>query len=309
MPDRQKIDVFASRQHGCFSLRQAREAGFDKDATRRRLLSGEWIRLAPTVYAVASSPPIWDRQMAAAVLSRSRALVAGRSAAYLHGLAGFSPSRPQILVPHASNVRSDIADVAKTRFFDEIRSVRRRAFDTTSVAETILFLAGRGKAIDDVFEDALISGKLDVTDFEPIFRREADSRQRGIVQIRELVEIHGDFAPAYSSNYLEGLLEMVLGRLPMPPWFREHPFTIHGQPSRVDVWIPEWRLVVEADGRTTHAQRAAYESDRRRDNGLAVQGIQVIRLTYKMLTEEPATCAATLLNVGRLRSRESTRAS
>ena len=78
---------------------QLRDAGFDRKAVGRRVARSEWIRLAPGVFAVASAPPIWERQLSAAILSRSSAIVGGRSAAFLHGFQGFGRTRPEIMVP------------------------------------------------------------------------------------------------------------------------------------------------------------------------------------------------------------------
>lgn len=160
MSDARMIDDFASRQYGCFSLSQARQAGFDKDAVRRRLVWGAWIKLCPTVYCVASAPPKWERQMAAAILSRPRAVAAGGSAAHLHRLQTFRPLRPVILVPHGSNVRSQIAVVTKSENFERIAKTRKDGFEVTSVAETVLFLARNldESRFEGVFDDALISG-------------------------------------------------------------------------------------------------------------------------------------------------------
>jgi len=58
-----------------------------------------------------------------------------------------------------------------------------------------------------------------------------------------------------------------------------------------------WRregLAVEIDGYAFHADRAAFESDRRRDADLAARGIQVMRITWRQVTEEPEATAVLL---------------
>jgi very-short-patch-repair endonuclease len=45
-----------------------------------------------------------------------------------------------------------------------------------------------------------------------------------------------------------------------------------------------------------------FEEDRRRDNELAKHGIQVIRLTYRMLKTDPEGCLEIIRAVGRVRS-------
>ena len=48
----------------------------------------------------------------------------------------------------------------------------------------------------------------------------------------------------------------------------------------LDVYWPEARFALEIDGAETHAPRYAFHADRRRDRALAVEGIQVNRVTW-----------------------------
>ncbi len=245
MADRSTINTFASRQYGVFNRRQASEAGYDRHAIQRRIASGEWIRLGPNVFCVSSAPPKWERQMAAAVLSRPRAIVGGGSAAFLLGLRGYRRGRPTIVIPEGSNARLSIGRVIRSKHFDALATAQVAGFEVTSMAETLMMLA-RDTApgsLEDSLEDALLAGKVRIADFAPIIDRE-----------------------------------------------------------RGAVYFPDWRLAVEADGRTWHGRRRDEEKDRRRDAELAAQGIHVMRLTYDMLTEEPDRCRALIVAAGSHRS-------
>jgi very-short-patch-repair endonuclease len=51
-----------------------------------------------------------------------------------------------------------------------------------------------------------------------------------------------------------------------------------------------WRseaVVVEVDGFAYHASRRSFESDRRRDAELAAAGVQVVRVTWRQIVDEP----------------------
>jgi hypothetical protein len=61
-------------------------------------------------------------------------------------------------------------------------------------------------------------------------------------------------------------------------------------PSRL-LWRSA-RLVVETDGYRYHRGSVAFEQDRARDNELTRLGYEVLRLTYRRVTEEPAAVAA-----------------
>ena len=65
----------------------------------------------------------------------------------------------------------------------------------------------------------------------------------------------------------------------------------------VDFHWPEQRLILEADGRDFHGTPQAVERDRERDLALELAGWEVIRITWRLLTEQPHRVAA------RLRSR------
>jgi len=58
-----------------------------------------------------------------------------------------------------------------------------------------------------------------------------------------------------------------------------------------------WRgrmLVVETDGYRYHRGRAAFEDDRTRDLALRALGYEVVRLSYRQVTEQPVAVAEVL---------------
>jgi very-short-patch-repair endonuclease len=304
MGDPRMIDEFASRQYGVISSRQARKAGLDKSAVRRRVASGAWVQLDHSVYAVASSPPKWERRLAAAILSRPKAVLTHTTAAHLLEMRGFRRQRPAILVPRGSNTRSRLARVYETDEFDRIGLTHREGFTITTVPETLLVL-GRDlprARVERVFDDSLIGGRLDLDVMTEILNREAGRRTRGIRIVRELTTTRLPSAPSKDSTYLEGMLEGVLHSSNLPAWTREYPLRLPHANARVDVYVPSWALVIEADGRNWHMKKTDFESDRRRDNALAAQGIQVLRYTYQALRSDPAACIAEIQAVGSLRA-------
>jgi very-short-patch-repair endonuclease len=67
---------------------------------------------------------------------------------------------------------------------------------------------------------------------------------------------------------------------------------------QVDFLWRAQRLVVEVDGFDTHSSRASFEADRRRDAYLMTKGLEVLRITWWQLTEEPEATLAVI--AGRL---------
>lgn len=302
MGNRSAIDEFARGQYGVFNTRQIREAGYDRSAVQRRIRSGEWIRLGPSVFCLASSPPKWERQLAAAVLSRRRALVGGTSAAALHGFRGIPREHPTIVVPEGSNARMSFGRVIRTKHFDSIATADVAGFTATSVAETVFALLRDlpERVMSGILEDMLLARKAGIEAFYPILDREVGSPWVAVME--KLVVEHSETAASTDGSYLEARLEKLLRKASLPRWERESPFTIRGRNARVDVFIPDWLLVIEADGRAWHGRQVDMEADRRRDAWLASQGIQVIRLTYSMIAEDPDGCLAMIRSAGAHRS-------
>ena len=299
-----KVSLIAARQFGAFNRSQAHKAGFSGDAIRRRIRSGAWLQLAPTVYGFPSAEPSWERQLAVAVLSRPRAYVAEMSAAYLHGLRDIEKHRPVIAVPETSNARSSVCRVIRHRRFDELGVSRVRGFETLTVAESVVLLSRRIEPhrIESVFDDALVAGKLDLDDLGRVLKRESDSRTKGLSVVQELFRTRSPTAPVTDGSYLESMVETVLLRNGVEGWTREFPFSIRGHRGRVDFFFRDYGLVVEADGRSWHMKSEDFESDRKRDNGIAEMGYQVLRFTHRMLTEDADACVATISRVLRNRS-------
>jgi very-short-patch-repair endonuclease len=299
-----EIYSLAAMQHGVISRGQLSAAGFGRSAVHRRVEAGYFFRLDHGVYAVASSSPTWERQLMAALMSRTEAVVGNTSAGYLLGLKNCHPGQPVIVVPKSSNVRSRLARIIESDQFDKLATTGVRGFRVTTVPETLLSLAA-DLAPDELgssFDHALLTGRLDLDAMKIVFDREVGRRPRGIKALRALTAHALPTAPSLGSSFLEGLLEKMIRSLPVAGWTREYLFALGDRPARADLFIPDWALVVEADGRNWHMRRADFEHDRRRDNELATRGIQVLRYTYRMLTEEHDRCRAELLAVGNVRS-------
>lgn len=300
-PDR-SLDEYAARQYGVFSLRQAQSVGMTPSMVETRTGNGAWLRLAPSVYALASSPPKWERQMAAALLTRPGSIVAGRSAAYLHGLVGFRPGRPVIMIGTAGNARSELAQVIRSTAFASVERVRIRGFEVTGPAETAVVIARElsQDSLETVIDDGLASGTFDIENLIHTLR--VRSGAPGIAKLRRVIEERSADAYEPPVNELERLLHVLLAQPGVPPSTRQVPFSFDRVDMTVDAYIPTWRVLVEADGRRWHTRKADFERDRSRDNAATAHGLAVLRFTYSMLTRQPADCLQTLMRTGAVRS-------
>lgn len=293
-----------ARQNGVINRRQALGLGATDGFIRARVGNGTWLEMNSGVYASSSSPAGWERRLRAAVLSHPVALVAGMSAAYLHGFEGMRPIRPEVLVPYGGNNRSSFARVIRARHFEDVDVTEIRGFRCTSIAETILTLSMRlpKSDIERYVDDQLAGRELVVDDFNPIFDRLEFARQRGLRPLRRIVAARASDAYQPPTTELERLLYRLLDHPDLPPYQRQVPFDYPTVHATVDAYIEEWEVIAEGDGRRWHNRQRDHDRDRGRDNAALAAGLVVVRLTWKMLRYEPEKALATLLAVGKQRS-------
>lgn len=301
-PD-QRVDAIARRQHGVFTRAQASAVGLTDNMIDARIASERWTKLAPGVYAHAVARATWERQLQAALLSKQGAITAGSSAARLHRIDGFPPTRPVIMVPSHVNSRSAIASVIRCSDFVSVGRATVAGFPVTNVAETLWTLA---RTIDRARLDELVSqqvsmGYTTIGQLQEVLTRVAASRQRGLPAFRRVVQTLDPQSEARASTLLEALLYRLLSSPGIPSVSRQHRFALD-EPARVDAYVPDWRVVAEADGRNWHTRQSDFQRDRERDNQLAARGIIVIRFTHTDLTTRFDHCLRTLLEVGHHRS-------
>ncbi len=299
-PDR-LLDEYAARQYGVFSLTQARSVGLTPKMVETRLSSGAWVTLAPSVYAVASAPPRWERQVAAALLSRERAIATGRTAAVLHQFPSAKEGRPEIMIAPGGNARSPLARVVRSKYFDDVSRTRVRGFEVTDEAETIVVLARHlpTTRLEQLVDEVIARGSCSPGEISDLLARRpglAGSRRLGAV-------IGARLETAYQppTSELERVLYRLVDHPRGPPTTRQLPIQFENTTALVDLYIPSWRLIVEADGRRWHTRKADMERDRNRDNEATAHGLAVLRFTWTMLTSESANCLDVLIRTGEAR--------
>lgn len=115
---------------------------------------------------------------------------------------------------------------------------------------------------------------------EDLERRLAGRRGRpGAPALRSVLEARG--GPALTRSEAEARVLALIRKagLPVPET------NVRIGPYEVDLLWREARLVVEVDGYHFHAPRPRFEADRRRDAWLLGAGIQVVRLSWRQITE------------------------
>ncbi len=189
------------------------------------------------------------------------------------------PYRPHakgsIRIRHAPNLRS--AD----------RTVRE-AIPVTSVSRTLLDLAAvlTRPRLDRVLEQAERLRRLDRRRLEEALTR--SPTRHGTRRLRAALDLYIEPEPT-RSELERSFLDLVRAAGLRSPSVNA---AIGGY--EVDFLWRDERMAVELDGFEFHGTRAAFERDRARDHDLQMEGIQVVRLTWRRLRDDGAEVAERL---------------
>lgn len=276
------LAALAGRQHGVVSLAQlTSELGYSRSAVTRAATDGRLHRLHRGVYAVGHTNLSLHGQCLAAVLGYGpSALLSHHSAAWLWGIARWSPVPISVTVPSPRARRPPIrlhhARALAAGDRDEIDRI-----PVTSVPRTALDLAPtlRTRQLMRLLERAEELRLFDLRHFEDLLGRAHGHPGAG--RLRRALDSYRP-PPFTRSGTERRFLDLVVAAgLPRPiTAFVEAGYEL-------DVYWPDRRFAVELDVYETHGSRQAFESDRRRQEDLKLAGIEMVRITGLRLDREP----------------------
>lgn len=298
---RPTIGDLARAQHGVITKAQLGTLGLTDTGIRSMLAGHEIHRVAPGTYVVYGAPPTQPQACAIALLSCKRGVLSGRTAAWLHSFDDIAePGRPEVTVASTSSARNPAATIRRSQHFRHIRSSEVAGLRTASPAETVFRMAeyvGPWRLVRMI--DALLLDQADSADeLGDVYLRHQGERLRGMAKLRPLLlERLGD-GPAPTESALEALAETIFSNIELPPVVRQAPLPWDPEAGRVDMFVPDWRLIIELDGRRWHARTDSFEADRLRDNAAVASGYSVLRFTWKMLNANPNRCLEQMRQAG-----------
>lgn len=273
------IDRLGQEQHGVVARRQLLAAGVSPRAVERRLRSGRLLAVHRGVYRVGGAPRTQLGDWMAAVLAAgSDAHLSHLSAAHLWGLVDQSG------VPHVTR-RSGGRSPAGYRLHhcrhlpaDELARVKN--IPVTGVARTLVDLAGMlgERRLGACLNEARRLRLVDVEDVRRAMARQPN--KRGLGTLRRLVDrIDPAWLPTKSE--LEDLFRALCQEAGLPE--PERNVRLHGH--EVDCLWPDRKVIVELDGHRFHHHRT--EEDYARDLYYLGLGYRTIRITYRMVVDQP----------------------
>jgi len=277
----QPLAELANVQYGVVSTAQMEALGYSRDAISYAARSGRLHRLHQGVYAVGHTSLTWESRCLAAVLASAPGAVASHaSAAWLWGLLRSRPEAFHVTAPTRRHARKRIR-LHFAPLIEEDRAICEQ-IPVTSVARTLLDYAASATPprLARVLERAEERNLLDIDPIDRLMRRVPG--HRGVARLRRALDIYRP-EPVFTRSGLERrFLELVRRyHLPNPSMnFQEGGYEL-------DAYWPAERFAVELDVYETHGSRAAFESDREREEELLLQGIETIRVTGPRLKREP----------------------
>jgi hypothetical protein len=159
----------------------------------------------------------------------------------------------------------------------------------TSIPRTLLDLAEVVPAIQlqRAYERAERLRILDVAAIHELLAR--SNGRRGVVALRDLIAYDPAAAAEADSELELHFLDLVRHAGLPPP---QANVLVEGY--LVDAYWPTARLVVELQGYAYHSDRQAFERDHARLARLRLAGCEVLALTWRQVTREPAWVASAL---------------
>jgi len=235
--------------------------------------------------------------MAAVLACGPEALLSRTSAGQLWGIVPPASRRIEVTRPSACRLEGISVHRGLVRGDERgevlgipVTSVARTQFDLAAV------LSKRG--LERALHEAEVKGLTDRLSLWDLLERYP--RRRGAANLRALL---GAKTPVgiTQTELEERFVEFLdAHRLPRPRLNATLP--VRGQLLKPDCMWPQQRLVAELDSREVHGTDRAFESDRRRDRVLLVEGWRSTRITWRQLRDEPDAIATDLRELLRVES-------
>ena len=271
----------AAEQHGLITVVQADAAGLSQDQIDRRVRNGRWRRVRRGVFALAGTPQTWDQALLAVVLRAGDGAVASHfSAAALHRFPDSMRETLEVTAHPGTHPKIKGIRVHRpARLPDHDVSVVG-GIPTTSYARTLVDCTGCCSLgqIARALDAGLVRRDVTLWSVERSLTALGQGPGRHPSKLWTLIAERGTEAITSESRPEIRMLRVLsAGGLPQP--VQQHWVRVGGESYRLDLAYPEVKVAIEYDGWETHSSRSSFDSDRRRDRLLQLDGWVVLRLT------------------------------
>ena len=276
-------------QRGVIASWQAEPAGLTPQRAKALVHAGRWQRLHYGVYASFTGEPTRQAALwAAGLRAGPQSVLSHETAAELDGLADKTSKLMHVTIPESRRVRP-IAGFAIHRS-GRVLEARHPGLlpPRTMIEETVLDLAEEAASFDDVVALLARACQRRLT-FPWVLRQRVQMRAKFRWRAEILHALDDVEAGVHSTLEYRYLRDVERAHGP-PVAERQAWARPSGRTVNRDVFYRKYGVVVELDGRASHADRRLQDS--RRDNAAAARGIITLRYSWVDVTERPCQTAS-----------------
>jgi hypothetical protein len=278
-----RCHAIASRQFGAIHVSQAERAGLSPAAVRRRVGSGLWRRVLPSVCAICAAPSSFEqRAMAAILYAGPPSALSGLTAAYLWGFVDDAPERIEIRTPRNLRVPGLVVHRGRLAPGDVVK------LGPLVVTHPAVTLIDATRTVGEADLEKMLHRALTRRPGlrARLVKRLDAAEHRGHKGIRKLDELlslvpQGPPESDFATHVFRAL--RILGR---PYAIPEFPFAVDGARYRIDLFYRDEGLAVECDSREFHTLPHDFERERRKLNALQRTPWRVHHVTYRAFTRD-----------------------
>jgi very-short-patch-repair endonuclease len=274
-------------QHGVFTRRQARDAGFTARMIDRRVADGRWQVLYRGLYRPAGTPETWELRLMAACLVGS-AVASHRSAGLLWGFPAMPPG-----VLEVTGLRHRRRQTTDVKWHESYHLTPKEISEldgipVTRPVRTFLDLGAvlTAAQLEEVLNEGLRRNLLEIPG---IWQRmeELGLLRPGAGRVRKVLRGHVPGQRPLESVLETRFIQLVRDSgLPVP--LPQHQVSVGGKVvARIDFAYPDLNLAIELDGDAYHFGQRAARRDRGRENTLVALHWRVLRFDWEDVTRRP----------------------
>ena len=292
--DEARLEALMRRQHGLVSRSQALDAGMTRHRILHRVNTGRWRRAGRGVYQLSAVPITPQSRLLAACLGND-GLASHRSAAALHGIDGFKPATPEVVVafPQGRSIPGVIVHRST-----QMHLARRAEIDgvpCTGLARTVLDLAAvvSREALERAIDSVVRDRRLRYRDLHDVLAAHERRGRGGVAQLRTALDARCGDEIVPLSQWSRSVGELLVGAGLGRPTMEQRVYDDSGKfVAQVDLAYPSRRLAIELDSIRWHHNSESFVNDRRRRNRLQAIGWDVLNFTWQDYSEQPAELCA-----------------
>ncbi|MGO9496184.1 MAG: DUF559 domain-containing protein [Solirubrobacteraceae bacterium] len=285
------IAELADQQHGVVATWQLVALGLTHDDIGYRAQTGRLHRIHRGVYAVGHRKLTRQGHRMAAVLAYGPDAVLSHRSAAAHWDLGSGSYRIEVTTPKERRSRQTIR-VHTATLHEEDRTTHD-GIPITTVARTIHDLAARSSTdqLTYLIEAADRKDRLDLQALDRAIARRPPAP--GTKRLKAVLATYR--GPADTRSHLERGFRKLIAKAGLP----EPQFNVVVAGLTVDVYWPQWRLVVELDSGLYHDTPRGFETDRIRDAIVQKAGVRVLRVTDERFDHDANGVLADIIALAR----------